>query len=127
VGKTPTVSWGSAWYEHDGKILGCSGKHWVPDPVLFGAVGIPNQNPTSLPCFVHMLCAFMFLVVCFLVLGKECSLDVFEREREGKRSTFGWRWQRVKVESKRVLNEEQHSSTGIQTPRSRPQRVCLSH
>jgi hypothetical protein len=30
-------------------------------------------------------------------------------------------------ESKRVLNEEQHSSTGIQTPCSRPQRVCLSH
>ena len=90
MGKTPTVSRGSARHEHDGEILGCSGKHWVPDPVLFGAVGIPNQNPTSLPCFVHMFCAFMLLVVCFWFLGKDCSLDVLRgRERERDRLLDG--------------------------------------
>ena len=93
MGKTPTVSWGFALHEHDGEILGCSGKHWVPDPVLFGVVGIPNQNPISLPCFVVMgvpLC----LVVHFFV--ERFQFDCFEREREGKSLTFGWRWQRVK-------------------------------
>ena len=57
MGKTPTISRGFARYEYDGEILGCSGKHWVPDPVLFGAVGIPNQNYTiSLPCSVLFEC-----------------------------------------------------------------------
>ena len=85
MGKTPTVSWGSARHEHDGEILGCSGKHWVPDPVLFGAVGIPNQNPTSLPCFVHMLRAFMFGCVFFgfgEILQSGCFLRGRERERD---------------------------------------------
>jgi hypothetical protein len=73
VGKTPTVLRGFAWwYEHDGEILGCPGKHWIPDPVLFGAVGIPNQKTISLPHFFDMFVSCV-LVGCF---DKRFSLDV---------------------------------------------------
>jgi hypothetical protein len=66
VGKTPTVSRGFAQYEHDGEILGCLGKHWVPDPVLFGAVGILNQNPNFPTLFVDMFVSLYFWL-CFFV------------------------------------------------------------
>jgi hypothetical protein len=81
VGKTPTISWGFARYEYDGEILGCSGKHWVPDPVLFGAVGIPNQKYNFLTLF------------CFV-----CMFG--EKEREGESWAFGWHWQRARRKAK---------------------------
>jgi hypothetical protein len=77
MGEAPTLTWGTAKHEHDGEILGCSGKHWIPDPVLFGAVGIPSQKSISLPCLV-ICCVFVFLVVRF---DERFILDV-ERGRE---------------------------------------------
>jgi hypothetical protein len=45
----PTLTWGTgAKHEHDGEILRCSSKCWIPILVLFGAVGIPNQSSISL-------------------------------------------------------------------------------
>jgi hypothetical protein len=96
MGEVPTLTWGTAKHEYDGEILDCLGKHWIPDPILFGAVGIPNQKSISLPCFVDMLC----LCVFWLFVLTKGSDWMFERRRE-----FGFRMALAesKVESKRVF------------------------
>jgi hypothetical protein len=44
MGKTPMIKGGLALNEYDGTVLGCTGKHCVPDPVFIGAVKTPSGS-----------------------------------------------------------------------------------
>jgi hypothetical protein len=42
MGEASMLKGGLALFAYDGTVLGCTGKHCLPDPVLIGAVEIPS-------------------------------------------------------------------------------------
>jgi hypothetical protein len=58
VGQAPVLVRHASSDVHDGKVSGCMGKCGVPDLVLFGVVGSPNQSSTSLLNYVYDACCY---------------------------------------------------------------------
>jgi hypothetical protein len=77
MGEAPTLTWGTAEHEPDGEILRCPFKYWVPNPVLFGAVRIPNQNSISLQIFVIPVCFENHVATCVPSLRIPIPVYVF--------------------------------------------------